>query len=36
MWKRLEALEVVADDPAKVKKWGEGAWLELQKCQVVA
>ncbi len=34
MWKHLEALEAIADDPAKVKAWGEGVWLELQKCEV--
>ena len=35
MWERLEALEAVADDPARVKKWVKAVWLELGKCQAV-
>lgn len=33
-WKHLEALDAVANDPDKVKAWGENLWSELAKCQV--
>ncbi len=35
MWKHLEALDAVTNDPAKVKAWGEKVWRELQGCEVV-
>jgi hypothetical protein len=34
MWKRLEALESVAEDPVKVKAWAKQVWNELGKCEV--
>lgn len=36
MMEQLEALEAMANDPAKVKKWRNRVWMELQKCQVAA
>jgi hypothetical protein len=35
MWKHIATLETLADDPAKVKKWGEKLWRELDVCQIV-
>lgn len=35
MWKRLEALDAIVNDPAKVKKWSDQTWRALDKCQVV-
>jgi hypothetical protein len=35
-FKRLEALDAIAAQPAKVRKWSQQFWLELQSCRVVA
>jgi hypothetical protein len=35
MFERLQALDTVADNPAKVKAWGERVWKELGNCEVV-
>ena len=34
LWCHLEALEAIANDPAKVKNWGEKIFKEIQACQV--
>lgn len=33
MWEHLNTLNEVADDPAKVKKWGRQIWKELSECK---
>lgn len=33
LWEHLEALEAIADDPAKVKAWAEKIHDELGKCE---
>jgi hypothetical protein len=35
MIERLDALEALADNPAKVKAWVKAVWKELMKCEVV-
>ena len=35
IWKHLEILEAIADDPTEVKKWSRRFWDELSKCELV-
>jgi hypothetical protein len=34
MWRRLAALEALADNPAEIKIWSEQTRRELNKCHV--
>lgn len=33
VWQKLEALDALANHPAKVREWSERFWLELQECR---